>query len=125
MPDVPQFFVIVFSRSENNRIHTEAALSAPSKQDAMWMASRFTGKAESAIAVSRTESPGLQKWARVEVLAQFGEALPIGSIDWALKKALGPFAITDPSTTTPSASTPAGTKQLQMRRSAARRRRLL
>jgi hypothetical protein len=92
MPDVPQFFVIVFSRIEANRIRAEAAISAPSEQNAVWLASHFTGKAEGAIAVSRSESAAPQKRARVKVLARFGEALPIGSNVWGLRKALGPFA---------------------------------
>jgi hypothetical protein len=122
MLDVPQFFVIVLSRSESNRIRTEAAISAPSEEGAVWLASHFTGEAESVIAISRSESAAPQKWARVKVLAQFGEALPIGSNVWALRRALGPLALTDPFIRTNSATNPARSKQAQMRRSTARRR---
>ena len=77
MPDVLQFFVIAFSRTEANEIRTEAAISASSEQHAIWLASHFTGEKEGAIALLR--SGGAQKDATVRVLSQFGGALPITS----------------------------------------------
>jgi hypothetical protein len=77
MPDVLQFFVITFSRTEASEIQTNVVFSASSEQDAMSVASHFTGQDEGAIALLR--SGGAQKNATISVLAQFGGALPINS----------------------------------------------
>jgi hypothetical protein len=118
MPDALQYFVIIFSRIEANRIRAEAAIRASSEQHATWLASHFTGMEQGAVALSRSDRAPPQKGADVKILCRFGGALPTGSSVLALKKALGPLELAKFF----SAANPARTKRLPNRRSASRRR---
>jgi hypothetical protein len=119
MPDALQYFVIIFSRIEANRIRAEAAISASSEQHATWLASHFTGMEQGAVALSRSDRASPQKGADVKILCRCGEALPTGSNILAFKKALGPLELANLFST----ANPARTKRLLNRRSAVRRRR--
>ena len=94
MADVRQFFVVVFSRTEANRIRTDAAIKALSEPQATWVASHFAEEEEGAIVLSRSESVRPGKGANVRIRARFGGAVPVGSSIWVLlRKALGTLVL--------------------------------
>ena len=95
MVDFPEFFVVVFSRSEANKIRTEAGIKALSERHARILASHFAGKEEAALALSRRGD-------EINVVGQFGGAVTDDA--WALKSALGSLAPSNPFMRTRSAA---------------------
>jgi hypothetical protein len=93
MADVPQFFVVVFSRTEAT-IRTDAAIKTFSEQHAKWLASHFNGKEHGAVALSRRGD-------NINVVCKFGG---VAANDFShLIRALGPNAPAIPYTRTRSA----------------------
>jgi hypothetical protein len=96
MAYVPQFFVVVFSRTKAKKIRAEAAIKAFSERHAKSLASHFAGEEQGAIALSRRGD-------NINVVGQFGGAVANNSYVWAFRRALGPLAPANPLTRTRSA----------------------
>ena len=96
MADVPQFFVVVFSRTKAKGICIETAIKAVGERHAKLIASHFSGEAQGAVALSRNGG-------NINVVAQFGGAAANDA--WAIIRALKPLARANPFTRTHSATT--------------------
>ncbi len=83
MADFPQFFVVVFSRTEANEIQIGAAMRALNERHAASLGSHFVGDGQGAIAFSRSGDRSVARGENVKILAQFGDALPDGPNIWA------------------------------------------
>ena len=79
MAKAHQFFVIVFSRAETNRVRIDGVIRALSKPQALRIASHFAGDDEGAVALSQSQGVPLDNAGSISVLDQFGAAIPFGS----------------------------------------------
>jgi hypothetical protein len=93
MTSVPQFFVVVFSRTQAT-IRTDATIKAFSERHARFLASHFAGEKLGAVALS-------QRGDNINVVGQFGG---VAANDFSPRiRALGPNAPAIPYTRTRSA----------------------
>jgi hypothetical protein len=95
MADLPQFFVVVFSRTKAKGIRIEAAIKAVGERHAKLLVSHFSEEEQGAVALARRGS-------NINVVAQFGGVAANDA--WAVIRALGPLGRANPFTRTHSAT---------------------
>jgi hypothetical protein len=84
MGDIPQFFVVAFSRTEAEDIRIEAVMKASSKSHAAMMASHLANWTQGVVAYARLTKHGAEGGERLEILAKFGDPLPADSSFWTI-----------------------------------------